>query len=345
MARQAIWLGLPPIGSCSRDKGQCKYYAKERKPVKRSSDDAKREQEEYVRSFHVHFPNVRILDLDDCHLLPLSCLGILINLRALSIYLDWNSDLSLKDLLLHVPRLTHLRLNPVAVNSRPLFEPFSHTGLEYLALDFDMSGFVEEEVTTLVEKWTFPRLKTLRVTGPVTERAEGPIQAFILRHASQLTGLSLAYLTQADYIQQDPVTITDAIWSLCWNTLSVFGISMDHLYPENAFLLTQYKREGTSVIPWTVTIDHFYYFKKHLPSHVIDSLVDLQWSWKVDTFVFTRSWAEIDEDLDNPRYEVVKYGSCAEEFLVELARRVRNARLEDKLRVTLDEFLQARYQL
>jgi hypothetical protein len=122
---------------------------------------------------------------------------------------------------------------------------------------------------------------------------------------------------------------------------------MEHLYPENAISLMQYTREGNSVVPWTVIINGFYdyYFEKHVPSHIVDSLVDLQRNWKVDTFVFTRSWAAIDEDLDKPRSEVVKYGSCAEEFLVELARRVRNARLEDKLGVTLGEFLQTRYRL
>jgi hypothetical protein len=166
MASQAIRLDLPPVGSCSRGKGQCKYHAKEQKSAKRSSEDAKRDQEEYVRSFHVCFPSVRILDLDDFHLMPLSCLGTLVNLKALSIYLDFDSDFSLNNLLSHVPRLTRLRLNPVTVNSRPLFEPFSHAGLEYLALDIDRSGLVEEEVPNLVKSWTFFEIKNINRVGP-----------------------------------------------------------------------------------------------------------------------------------------------------------------------------------
>jgi hypothetical protein len=341
MARQTVRLGLSspvPSPRCIQGGSECRYHTKKREET---SLNGKSDTEEYVRSFHVLFPTVRILNLDDSHISPPSSLGTLNNLRGLSIYLGSHKYFSLRDLSLCVPHLTHLRLRPETVHERPLFEPFSHACLQYLTINVFARRNAQERTFALGTTWNFPKLKTLLVSGPVNEAFEASIHDFLLRHANQLTELSLTYTKFSNADFGGPAIITEPIWRDCLATLKIFGLSTQHVFPENRMSLRWLTHERTLS---TVVVSDLVYFKGNHPSRIIEGLMDMQQSWKVNVFVFPDSWLLTAEILDCSWCDVVKYGLCAKDFLISLAEKLRNVRLEDDMGVTLNEFLQTRYQ-
>jgi hypothetical protein len=193
--------------------------------------------------------------------------------------------------------------------------------------------------------WTFPKLKALLIDGSVTSAFEESVQIFTLRHASQLTGLSLTYHKVTHYVYEGPATITDSTWKLCRDNLDAFGIDMCHLSPENLGLLKRNTREGSCVdtpLSFIVTISQFGQAERPL-DRIIDDLTGLRDSWKVDAFVLTDSWAEADECLDRRLSKLVENEPRPLAYLAQLRESFKKGSLVDAFGVTLGEYLQMRY--
>jgi hypothetical protein len=311
MAKQAKRLGIPPPVPCIWDRDECKYNGREREDSEASSEDSEKMREESVETFHLRFPNVHILDLKDRHMSPVGSLGTLVHLRSLALTLGLESDFSIDELSPHVPQLTHLKLRMVNIDTELLAQPFSHPNLQYLDLHFYDCIMAETETFALATTWTLPNLSTVLVSGPVPKVFEESVQRFVLRHASQLIGLSLTYQKATKDTFHGPSMITDPIWSGCWDTLGVFGIDILRLWPEYIPSLVKYTRESTSGDPcrppFTVVVSKFTMFQRFHPRQILDALVSLQQSWKVDTFMFTNSWEWIEEQMELPWSELKMY--------------------------------------
>jgi hypothetical protein len=165
--------------------------------------------------------------------LPLSKIG---NLMALSISSsNMPVRLSLKDLSVSLPHLSHLDFPINEDNANILFEEVELRALSYFSLKLTLWRSHEQPI---MASWTFPQLRTLLIEMGLSIEQRADFERFLYNHRNSIVELDPSWSYYKDN-NTDLSVVSPSLWNICPN-IKILGtntwiISQINESPEGAW--------------------------------------------------------------------------------------------------------------
>jgi hypothetical protein len=246
-------------------------------------------------------PKLRILFWHPRHTEKLDLpMHVLDNVRALSIYAStMPTSLSLNGIALSAPHLTHLHLLITKDESHILSEVVECRSLTYLCLRICL--YDEYEPQAFIG-WTFPKFRTLSMSGTLPIKHQVDLNIFLSRHGNTITGLDTNDFLFLKPFHMDFFPQTGPyLWNLCPN-INTIGIGRSAIKRIRQLLGMLGKLQDVSVPRLTFLVyteDDYWSWENALED--IESLIGIKDAWDLDKVIYAVPWEE--QRMTQPRGE------------------------------------------
>jgi hypothetical protein len=281
-----LYMGVPPKCLCQQDRTCILAWA----------DRTARSHSLYLDEnviVDVYSKNVKILRLGLwCPIESFDCLTQLSNLSALSIDCELFKNMaSLKELLVHVPCITHLQLSM----SKPtlLLDHLKLPHILYLSLSLSFSSS-QSPAFLFLKKWTFRSLRTFSLITGLNHFIPGTtwMTNFLSRHGASLSELSITDNQRGPSNMDKPrsfraTSIVD-MFSYCCPQLTTIGMSVqvfDWMQSDGGWTTRHFPSRPIILV-------HGFHRNRGLSHYILKTFVPMKEYWNAEKIVFSIGWED-----------------------------------------------------